>query len=122
MRGWYSESYNRVQACAQAEYRASIRRPTAFGWILFPSKGNFDPLGAEAPSAVVSHEGLKVSITVTLPRGAGEDGVVMDLGGAGEVRLSPQIRARGRGAIPQSGGKGSRPPGNPAAPGTAPAE
>jgi hypothetical protein len=116
MRGWYSESYNRLQACAQAEYRASIQHPTAFGWILFPSDGSLNPPGAEAPTAEVSHQGLRVSIKVTLPRGAGADRVAMDLGGAGEIQLSPDIRARGPCAVLHSGDNGSRLIGSPSAP------
>jgi hypothetical protein len=122
MRGWYSESYNRLQACAQAEYRASIRRPTAFAWILFPANGSLHPPGTQAPTAVVSHQGLNVSVTVTLPRGVGEDRVAMNLGGADEIRLGPDIRARGPCAVLHSGGNGSRLIGTPAAPETAPAE
>ncbi len=108
MRGWYSECYNRLEACTQVECHTSIRGPTAFGWILFPSSTKLVRPRAATPTAVLSNEGLTVSIAITLPQGAGEDRVVMDLGDAREIELGSDMRVEGPCGVLHRGPEGSR--------------
>ena len=69
MRGWYSESYNQIEACSQVEYRTSIEDPTAFGWILLPLQPGMSLTRETCAAVNLSHDDLTVRISIAIPGG-----------------------------------------------------
>ena len=106
MRGWCSESYNQIEACSQVEYHASMEGSTAFGWILFPLQPGMALTRETCAAASLSHDGLSVRISITLPGGTGEDFAVMELGGKSEIMLDADTCVEGPCAILHRGPDG----------------
>jgi hypothetical protein len=108
MRGWYSEAYNRMEACCQAEYHMSIKGSVVFAWILFPIPAHTTPGPERLPNMSVSREGPCVRMDVTLPDGQGEDLAVIDLDAGPEITLDTNIGLKGPCALLHRGPGGER--------------
>lgn len=113
MRGWYSERYNRIEACCQVEYHAWVDGSAAIAWVLYPLAQDVAPNREALPAARISQDDLTVRVLVTLPHGRGDDLAVVELGGKGRVDVDADTRVEGPCALFERRPEGTRLVGRP---------